>query len=99
MPTMDFAETFGDKPIYRVAESLPLRAAKDFFRSGIEDHNSLILVERNDGVHRRTDDFGETIFAAEQIFFALGQRFFRDFSAGSILINEPAHCAHGKAEE
>ena len=27
------------------------------------------------------------------------KRFFRHFSAGSILIDEPAHCAHGQAEE
>lgn len=53
-------------------------AAKHRFRGAIEQHDALVLVDRDNGVHRGVDDAGQTLLTT-------AQRLLRT-SAGTIAI-------------
>ena len=68
------AEALGDEAVDRAAHSLGRRAAEHLLGRRVEQHDALLLIDGDDGIHRRVDDPGQPLAA-------LGQRLFGSLCA------------------
>ena len=60
---MGFAEPERDEFIQRLTEGLFRRAAKNLLCRPVKDDNPLVVIHRNDRVHRGTDDAEQPVLA------------------------------------
>ena len=81
------AEALGNEPGERSADRLPARAAEHRFGRGVEHHDPLFFIDRDDGVHGRFDDARYTGFDVLQC--ALSGMALRD-----LAIDEPQRSSH-----
>lgn len=83
---MGFTESLWDELIESLPDSLCCWAAEDLFRRPVENDDPLTAIDRDDGVHRGTDD-------AEQTFLAIPK-----YLVGSLVLRNIHHRAfdHGR---
>ena len=64
-------EAFGDEAVERLANDFTGRTEKHSLSGAIEQEDALLAVDRDDGVHRRIDDSGQSRLAVVQSRFGL----------------------------